>query len=369
MVDSLNSLITLLCSGNSLGVYNPAIQIQHQCRRKGVPVEVCVLENVYIDQVKLKIPATRLAFHNNFNLAKKSAQFARDVGNAFDPMKTERLLNTWRQERRVRFVTFTGFWIPLLEVYREMMNPISLEVELLRMDAGDSVSYYLYGDRCNAFKNIRFFSAEESRILREFPISDLPPVPFEQREAGVIVHGGGWGIGNYREAMPRLVEYRDRVAVLAFSLEEINPHKKITYYMHDPRWKPWSIAEDGQYGFPPLSVVELSEELSYYNQYHYPPLFDVIRNAKAIVSKPGGYSLFESFAAATPIVFLEPFAEHEAVNASFWIDQGFGIWFERWAEDDFSDQSLEPLYRNLLLAKEIEFPGGRYDATEDYGKV
>jgi len=369
MADSLNRMITLLCSGNSLGVYMPAIQLQHHCRRLGVPVEVCVLENVYSDQVRAKIPATRSAFHRHFQLAKKSAQFARDVLHVLDPTKTERLLNGWKQERRVRFVVFTGFWIPLLEAYREMMHPTPLDVELLRMDAGDSVSYDLYGERSHAFKNVRFFSAEHNRILREFPISDLPPLLFNQREAGIVVHGGGWGIGNYREAMNRLVAYRDRVAVLAFSPEEINPHPNITHYMHDPEWHPWSTDEDGRHGFPPLAVVEPGEAPSYYNQHHYPPLYDVIRNAKAIVSKPGGYSLFESFAAATPIVFLEPFAEHEAVNASFWIGQGFGIRFEQWAEDDYSDRSLEPLYRNLLLAKEIEFPGGRYDATENDGKV
>ncbi|CAM4456303.1 hypothetical protein FHS16_004284 [Paenibacillus endophyticus] len=369
MIDSPNRMITLLCSGNSMGVYIPAIQIQYQCRRQGVPVEVCVLENVYLDQVRSKIPATRSAFHNHFQLAKKSAQFARDISSALDSMKTERLLNAWKQERRIRFVAFTGFWIPLLEAYREMMDPTPLDVELLRMDAGDSVSYDLYGERCNAFKNVRFFSAEHNCILREFPITDLPPVPFKQRETGIVVHGGGWGIGNYREAMTQLAASRDRVAVLAFSPEEINPHKKITHYMHDPQWQPWLTNEDGQHSFPPLAVVEPGEDLSYYNRNHYPPLFDVIRNAKAIVSKPGGYSLFESFAAATPIVFLEPFAKHEAVNASFWIGQGFGIWFERWAEDNFSDRSLEPLYRNLLFAKEIEFPGGRYYATENYGKV
>ncbi|WP_159881528.1 hypothetical protein [Paenibacillus puerhi] len=369
MTDTASETISLLCSGNSLGVYVPAIQLDYQLQQKGVTTEIHILESVYPGDVLARVPAIKQAFHKHFALAKKSAQLVRDIKDTLDPAKVSELLNQWRQEKRTRFIVFTGFWIPILEQYRKIMDPVKLDVDLLRMDAGDSASYQVYGERCDAFRNVWFFSAEENQVLREFPITTLLPVPFSLRDKGVVLHGGGWGIGTYREAKKKLLDAGNRLHVLAYDLEEFVPHDQVQYYMNDPHWNPWSLNEQGKHSFPALALLKAGMEPKFRNQDCHPLLFDVIRNSKAIVSKPGGYSLFESFAAATPFVFLEPFARHEAVNAEFWINQGFGIWFEDWEQQHFSNRCLEELHKNLLHAREKFVQGGKYDATKNNSEI
>ncbi|MNQ87304.1 Processive diacylglycerol beta-glucosyltransferase [compost metagenome] len=221
----------------------------------------------------------------------------------------------------------------------------------------------MYKERCNVFRNIWFFSAAENKILREFTISNQVALPYSSRDQGIVLHGGGWGIGTYREAKEMLLASHHRLTMLAYAFEEIENHERIAYCMNDPDWSPWSQDEQGGYTFPPFATIEHGREPIFQNQDCYPLMFDVIRSAKAIVSKPGGYSLFESFAAATPFVFLEPFAEHEFVNAEFWISQGFGIWFKQWEKEHFSDRCIEKLHVNLLDARNQISQGGQYNAT------
>jgi UDP-N-acetylglucosamine:LPS N-acetylglucosamine transferase len=77
-----------------------------------------------------------------------------------------------------------------------------------------------------------------------------------------------------------------------------------------------------------------------------------VREAMAVVSKPGGGTLLDSLAAATPIVLLTPWGEPEAKNGALWEELGFGIDFQRWRETGFDHRVLEDLHHRLLEARE-----------------
>ena len=91
---------------------------------------------------------------------------------------------------------------------------------------------------------------------------------------------------------------------------------------------------------PPLAQAKGTGELDYRNNFEYHVMFDLVREARAIISKTAS-TLVDSLAAATPIVMLEPFGEHEQKNADLWEYLGFGIPYSKWKEADFSGQSLK----------------------------
>jgi UDP-N-acetylglucosamine:LPS N-acetylglucosamine transferase len=84
---------------------------------------------------------------------------------------------------------------------------------------------------------------------------------------------------------------------------------------------------------------------------------DVIRRAKAIVSKPGGCTLIDSLDAGTPVVLLEPYGYAERSNARIWEHLGFGIAYDAWRETGFDEGVLERLHANIV---------GRAHAGTDY---
>ncbi|MCA0755184.1 hypothetical protein KP806_08995 [Paenibacillus sp. N4] len=366
MTNGAAETVTLLGSGNSLGVYVPVVQLSRRLGRRGIPSEVNVLEDLYFDPIKQKVAVYKKAFHDSFAVARKGAQLARDISDCLDPSKVRLLLDTWKREKRTRFISATGFWLPVLEQYEREAGETRLSVDFLHLDASLTPSYSVYGDRGGGFGHVWFYDPSGGGMSRRIAITEEAPIPLGEREERYLIHGGGWGIGTYRTAARELLEAGKRLDMLAYYDEDIIPHEQIQYFRNDPDWSPWVKNEEGRMQFPPLARLADGHAPSYGNQEKYPPLFDVIRRSAAIISKPGGYSLMESLAAATPLVFLEPFGKHEASNADYWIKQGFGIRYEDWKDGGFAVDMLEDLHENLVRANHylIEY-GGIGDAAKD----
>ncbi|AKG34766.1 hypothetical protein VK70_09440 [Paenibacillus durus ATCC 35681] len=362
--------ITLLGSGNSLGVYVPIMQLGRQLSGRGIPAEVYVLEDLYLDHIKQKVPVYKKAFHQSFAVAKKGAELARDISSCLDSVKLRQLFEVWSREGRTRLITATGFWLPIIEQYQRYIGSTRLEVDCLHLDAVHSPSYLVYENIGVSYNHIWFYDPIGKSMSYRIAISDEAPIPLRMREERYIAHGGGWGIGTYPSAVQELLEAGKRLNVLAYYEEDIKPHEQIQYYMNDPEWSPWIKDEYGRMQFPPLARIELGQAPVYRNEQPYPPLFEVIRNSAAIISKPGGYSLMESLAAATPFVFLEPFGRHEAANAAYWIKQGFGIWYEDWKAQRYSMDTLISMHENLIRARNQSMDyGGILDAAQNNAEI
>ncbi|WP_419872630.1 hypothetical protein [Candidatus Pristimantibacillus sp. PTI5] len=342
------------------------MQLSRQLICRGIPSEVNVLEDLYLDRIKQKVPAYKKAFHDSFAVARKGAELARDISDCLDSVKVDLLLSKWKQEGRTHFIAATGFWLPVIELYRRRSKELRLHIEFLHLDAAETPSYSVYRECDESFKHTWFYGREDEPMTRRIAMTDGTPAALHQREERYIVHGGGWGIGTYQSAAQELLQAGKRLNVLAYYDEDMKPHELIQYYRNDPAWSPWVMDESGRMQFPPLARIETGKAPQYVNHEHYPPLFDVILRSAAIISKPGGYSLMESMAAATPFVFLEPFAKHEASNASYWIKQGFGIRYEDWKAEHYAMDTLVRLHENLMRARDqlIDY-GGEYDAAQN----
>jgi hypothetical protein len=98
------------------------------------------------------------------------------------------------------------------------------------------------------------------------------------------------------------------------------------YFMIDPDWHPWH-----DNGFPPFGQVGANGLVRFERGRAHHDSFHLTRSAMAVLSKPGGGTLMDSLAAATPLVLLDPFGDHESRNAALWTRLGFGIPFADWA--------------------------------------
>ncbi|WP_232055842.1 hypothetical protein [Paenibacillus alvei] len=393
------SLITILTSGNSLGAYVPGIRLVEQFRRRGILAEAEVLERLFPEETRRNMIRTKQLFHNSFEAAKMGTRMARDIGLTLDEAAVANLLQRWRDEGRTAFLAVTGFWIPVLQRYEKMMHPEPIRVEFLRLDAIDTPSYRPYEDVYPRYRHhwlYRLGREGTSELHAKLAMSDTEFVPYPERERRIVVHGGGWGIGTYRSKIANLQRHYS-LAIVAYHSEEVHdalPCDQI--YMTDPNWHPWleeslsheqtmqatqttqtdqatqatlttqtdqatqatlttqtaqtaqaTLTNQIDTAYPPMAEWKRNEPLTYERGTNGPLLYEVIRNSLAIVSKPGGGTLIDSLSSATPLIYLEPFGEHERANAELWEQLGFGISYERWLEVDCSWEMLHELHLHL----------------------
>ncbi|WP_211748243.1 hypothetical protein [Paenibacillus sp. Marseille-Q4541] len=352
----MSETITILSAGNSLGVYIPAKLLQIQFRDQGLPADIFMLEHLYDQETREKIPSYRKAFHDNFKVAKMGYKLAKDTRSSLGEDSVNVLLQQWKQNGRRTFLALTGFWIPVLERYRDMMPFAELDIRLIRLDASDTPSFSVYGERCNQFDNIWLYPAGENKIKQTIVVSEEEPVPFQRRDKRLLIHGGGWGIGTYKSKIAELTMNHIPLNIIAYydedisfeTLDRISHH----YYMMDPTWNPWQRNNDNEFDFPPFAQIRgKGDTLRFENEGKYSKVFDLIRNSIGIISKAGGATLLDSLSSATPLIFLEPFGDHERANAELWEELGLGINYDTWKEQNYAMHVLEDLHRNLCNTK------------------
>ncbi|GAB6991926.1 hypothetical protein [Paenibacillus pini] len=353
----MNETITLLSAGNSLGVYIPAKLLQLQLRDQGIHTDIYMLEHLYDHETLDKIPRYRKAFHDSFAVAKMGYKLAKDSRETFDEDHVVMLLHEWKQSGRRRFIALTGFWIPILERYREMMGAVDVDIRLIRLDASHTPSFSVYGKACDAFNNVWLYPVGENRIAQTIAVSEEEPVPFQDRTQRYLIHGGGWGIGTYKDKISELTASGISLNIIAYYNEDLTSDSadlpesvSHRYFMLDPSWSPWQRNSSNEFDFPPFAEIKQGEDCTFETSGNYPKAFELMRHSTGIISKPGGATLLDSLASATPLIFLEPFGDHERANAHLWVSLGLGISYDAWKEQDFAVSVLESIHHNLRNA-------------------
>ena len=79
---------------------------------------------------------------------------------------------------------------------------------------------------------------------------------------------------------------------------------------------------------------------------------DVIARSRALVSKPGGATVVDSYLAQTPVLFLDPISLYEQGNAEFIVQSGIGMRLSDFLAKGADPALLESCVANL--AKLIE---------------
>lgn len=195
------------------------------------------------------------------------------------------------------------------------------------------------------------FSWPERRLVHTLP-TGAQVVPFAERERRLVVHGGGWGIGSYREFLEEGLRHGFGCDVRRYFPEDEIPRATgLREFEQCADWEPWDVDAAGRHTFPTLcmrtedGLRPVSSPPAYHNA------LELIRGAMAVVIKPGGATLLDSVETATPIVFLTPYGAHEEKNLRLWEELGFGIRLEEWCATGFSLEPLERCHENLRRAR------------------
>jgi hypothetical protein len=339
---------TILCAGPGLGFYVPGAILAVQLRRRR-PVDLVAIEGLLPPSRQATVRQSRLAFHRDFRVALMGQRVARDITAELDGDAVAAMLLRWGMQGRRRFIVFSGFWVPLVERYLRESAPASTRVDYCHVDTVPSTSWRLVAQRPPGVRDVWFASWEEQRLCYRLDVSGEPPLAWGERSGRLLAHGGGWGMGTYRERIRPLQERQLPLDVLCYEPSELTPgHDATGHYYLDPDWFPWT---PGDCLFPRLGQVDGSGSIRYTSNPEYPELFRVIRRALAMISKPGGGTLIDSLAAATPLILLEPFGDYERKNGLLWKHLGFAIDFDDWFAGGCQTEVLEALHRNLLAAR------------------
>jgi hypothetical protein len=337
-----NPRVSILSSGIGLGVYVPALLIHQQL--VGLQADLEVLEAYYTPENEERLVALQRACRESFDLALMGHRMTRGVEHCLDAARMEALLDRWAHEGRTDFMVWSGFWLPVLEQYRSRIGA-PLHIESCRIDAVVSASFQIYREPADATE-IWLWNWDQRRTIFEIPVNDGAPLGFAERGHRVVVHGGGGGIGTYRDRLP------DPWPCDVIVHEDVRPTRPgDRLFSVDPTWRPWRRHGD-RYIFPPFGAAG-----GPYDHGERHTFFDLVRTSKAIVSKPGGGTLIDSLASATPVILLEPYGYAEAKNGELWEHLGFGIPYAKWRDSGWDESVLHKLHRNII---------GRTDRGLDY---
>jgi hypothetical protein len=347
------SIVTLLSSGVALGVYVPPLIMHNQLRARGVDADFVVLESIYQDKIQSKILNSKFAFHRNFKLAQLGHKVAKTITSNLDKGKVEAVFQRWSGEGRTRFLIFSGFWIPILEEYlQEFGLHQPMDIEVCHIDTSFSPSFKSSNCDLSWLRHTWLMSYENRTINFKVDVSQEPPIPYHLRDDRCVIHGGGWGMGTYREVIQELEEAQINLDIIAYEDNDI-VHKKLSnrYFMIDPHWRSWEKGIEGCHVFPPFfDISGDNKQCLVNNTFH--GSYTLVAHGKAVISKPGGGTLLDSLSSGTPVIFLEPLAEHERKNQLLWSFLGFGITYDEWKSSGFSYDILAPLSLNIINANE-----------------
>jgi len=319
---------------------------------RGAATQVVVLESLFPEEKQKKILENKTAFHQNFAVAKMGQRMGRDIGPNLDPQQLKQLNESWIRDERRLFIIFSGFWMPLVEAYRQRITPVKVWAHQLHVDAAVSASWKNVVNAYGGYQPIWLFNYAARQLYYQLADHQEPLVPYSQRPYRYLIHGGGWGMGTYQSKIPVLEAAGLDLDIIAYhSQEAAAPKTGQRYFMVDPEWSPWHKNRSGQHEFPPFGEIKPGAVPQFRNRPDSHELLQLAHNARAIISKPGGATLLDSWAAATPLVMLEPFGDYEAKNAALWQELGFGIPFSEWEAAEFAPELLEPLHQNLLRSQ------------------
>ena len=320
--------------------------VESQLKDKGINTDVIVLESLYTNERKEKILEMKKSFHKSFAFALMGQRIRVDIDSCLDQEVVNNFIQTWLSEDREQFIIFSGYWMPIVDKYLQINKNKNIRVVLCHMDAVTAASWKNFCPEDRRYEEIWLFNYNNKKITSYIDISGNEPVPFQDREDRILLHGGGWGIGNYKNIIPYKDAIPYRFDVIAYDNDDLeNRDESCTYYQIDPEWKPYY---NNYSKFPPLGKVIDENKISFTNNEKYSPVYNIIAKNRAIISKPGGATLIDSLSSATPIIFLDAFGKYEEKNAELWEYYGFGISFTEWQKNNFSSRILKKINLNIL---------------------
>ncbi len=347
----MNNIVTILCSGMGLGFYIPGLLIKSQLKEMGISTHEEVFESYLTPASKQKTIQSKSAYNEDFGIAQVAARMPFDIRKYIDHSEVLKLIDMWKNENRKNFILLSGHWVPIIDMYADKLATRGLNIDLLQVDADLSPSWkhlkkIANGNQHN-YNNICLYDRNKNVINYEIPILKKDQVRYSQRSDFFTLHGGGWGMGTYKEKIEELNDMGFSLNIVAYKEDEVDFNNKMNrYYMIKPGWCAWD-KNMGHHEFPPFAEIISNNKPDFKNRAEYHELFEIISESKAIISKPGAGTLIDSLGSATPVIMLEPFGSHEKSNFRLWEFLGYGISYNQWEKTGFLEDILEEMQLKL----------------------
>lgn len=346
-------MIGILTSGVALGVHVPGLLLRRRLAERGVASEIYVLEGHWSEATRERLDRSRDAFQRDFRMAVTTQRLKRDHGELIDDAGREAIYELWGKAGIDRLVIFSGFWLPLAAEYVNDHAATDVLIDTCHLDSVDSPSFAASSETVGR-REIRLLDHAARTLPWTIPVDAREPVPWEERER-LFAHGGGWSMGTYREAAAWLVAEGHGIDIVLGAADTDSPllaDESVHCFQIDPDWKAWSHA-----GFPPLRPVGASADAVAADGWipagtgacH--ASYELMRRARAAVSKPGGGSLLDALWSATPVLLLDPFGRHESLNAQLWVERGLGVMFADWLADGAPAEPLLAAHQRALTLR------------------
>jgi hypothetical protein len=325
----------------ALGVYVPALSLKKQLEARGESARLLCLEELYTDREAV-MEETKKSFHQSFRLAKLSYRVPVRNKTAIDPLAQDSLMEELKAERYDAIIAFSGFWADVLNRLMQECPWYENRIHAVHMDAVLSLSWK--GADLSGFHEIWQFQRSTHQILCSIEPCEVKGAC----ENRILVHGGGWGIGEYAEKIRTLNELGIPLDLIVYYPEEADAADTFNaYYLLDPDWKP----QDHRDEYPRLLQFDRGEwKEAAGNRREENPVRALIRKDAAILSKPGGGTLCDSLVTGTPLIFSEELAYYEKENRLMWIENGLGIEYESFVRSAERTSLLQTLCTNLQKA-------------------
>jgi hypothetical protein len=328
------------------GVYLPALIVSRRLARAGIDSEVYLVENLFTDEKKKTFRATRQAFGKNFRLAQLAAKVPTDYHACIDRNEADRIYDLWNEQMATDFLCFSGLWLDMLEDY--IPGSGIKNITCCRIDAGEATTWAnrnnIKIDRTYYFSNL-----QTKEINYTLAVPAIQALSYPERQHAVLVHGGGWGLGNFVEKTEGLEQagYARKI-ILNDGLQE--DRKNTSFFVGDPNWDPL-LHPDAEKLFPPLGAIENGSIKYTYCPEHHTAL-KLIHESKAVISKPGGMTLVDAIITETPFIYLDPMGPNEQGNTILIEHHQLGTSYEVWKNNNFSEQLLQDYHNNIRKLKE-----------------
>ena len=329
----------LLGSRIALGVYVPALSLKKELEARGDAADLICLEDLYEGRDAV-IEESKRSFHRDFRLAKTSYRMPTRNRSAVDPLAVQSLRDRLAAEAYYAVVTFSGFWADFLKSLAAACPHYEGRIYAVHMDASYSLSWK--GAEGGFINDIWLYELESGSVQRTLEAPDAGSEP--QRR--ILVHGGGWGIGEYEGVIKLLNERGYPLDIVIYYPDEAGAEDDMNdYYLLDPGWRP----DDKREEYPRLLKYEDGKwRQSVGGITKINPLRELMKRDAAVLSKPGGGTISDSLVTATPFIFNEELAYYERDNRLLWTEKGFGMSFDDFIRSEDTDAALQDMRRRLL---------------------
>ena len=342
----------------------PAVSIKKQLEYRGYVADIICLEDLYSGRDEI-IEKTKKSLHKNFRMARMSYRLPTRNKSAIDPELEKRLIERLSDERYDRVIVFSGFWLDFMNRLMTVSEYYRGRVYAIHMDASYSLSWKA-ADRTD-INEIWLYNLDRGAVehmLEEPSVCETADKKLKSKEsinkdenAGgrILVHGGGWGIGEYDARIETLNQLGYGLDIIIYYEDEYQPDEAglNRYFLLDPAWKPDKNGNE----YPRLLTYGDGIWHSYVEEYsEVNPLRQLMLDAVAVLSKPGGGTISDSFITATPLIFGDELATYEKSNMELWIDKGYGISFDDFvnagkADKKSLDIKLERMRESIVQAQ------------------